>query len=147
MHHIINRRRSQFWTAISKSTNHETINVVRCVIRANRRLPVQKVADEIGICVGLCYTILTKRIDMHCFAAKLVPLLLRLPNIITGFSNIAQNLVLLICTAATQTTLVFKVSQLIRCYKKRFVAEGCRQVLLFRKFYQCNGSYFFEQAI
>ena len=43
----------------STSTNDDYVNRVRAVIRANRRLTVREVADEVGISIGSCHQIFT----------------------------------------------------------------------------------------
>lgn len=60
----------------STSTNDENIDAVRSVIRANRRLTVREVAEEVGISIGSCHEILTVKLGMHRVSAKLVPRLL-----------------------------------------------------------------------
>ena len=49
---------------------------MHAVIRGNRRLTVQEVADEVGISIGSCHQILTEKHQMHHISAKFVPRLL-----------------------------------------------------------------------
>jgi transposase len=49
----------------STSTDDDHIERVRAVIRGNRRLTVQEVADEVGISIGSCHQILTEKLQMH----------------------------------------------------------------------------------
>jgi hypothetical protein len=49
---------------------------VKSIIHANHRLTVQEVAEEVGIFIGLCLTILTEDLGMHWVSAKFVPRLL-----------------------------------------------------------------------
>ena len=42
----------------STSTNNDHVERVRAVIRGNRRLTVQEVANEVGISIGSCHQIL-----------------------------------------------------------------------------------------
>ena len=46
------------------------------MIRGNRRLTVQEVADEVGISIGSCPQIFTEKFEMRRVSAKFVPLLL-----------------------------------------------------------------------
>jgi hypothetical protein len=57
----------------SASTDDDSIERARAVIRSNRLLTVRDVADECGISVGSCHTILTEELNMHRVAAKFVP--------------------------------------------------------------------------
>jgi len=52
------------------------VEKVLAVIHQNRHLTVRKVAEEVGICEGLCQRILTKKLKMCCVATKFVPHLL-----------------------------------------------------------------------
>jgi len=60
----------------STSTNDDHVDRVRAVIRGNRRLTVQKVADEVGISIGSCHQIFTEKLQMRRVSAKFVPHLL-----------------------------------------------------------------------
>jgi hypothetical protein len=44
----------------------------QAVIRSNRWVTVWEVADECGISVGSCHTILTEELDMHRIAAEFI---------------------------------------------------------------------------
>jgi len=46
---------------------------VRTIVRNNRRLTVQEIADDCGISVGSCDAILTDDLHMKCVCAKFVP--------------------------------------------------------------------------
>ena len=60
----------------STSTDDNHVERVRAVIRGNRRLTVQEVADEVGISIGSCHQILTENLQMCCISTKFVPCLL-----------------------------------------------------------------------
>ena len=60
----------------SSSTGDNHIEKVRSVICENCRLTIREVSEEVGICKSSCHTILTKKLKMHCVAAKSVPRLL-----------------------------------------------------------------------
>jgi hypothetical protein len=57
----------------STSTDDHQVEWVREVIGGNRRLTVREVAEEMGISVGSCHAILTRKPQMHCASAKFVP--------------------------------------------------------------------------
>ena len=59
----------------STSTNDDHVRV-RAVIRVNRCLIVQEVADEVGISIGSCHQILTEKLQMRCISAKFLSHLL-----------------------------------------------------------------------
>jgi len=59
----------------SASTD-DSIERVRAVIRSYRQLTVREVADEFGISVGPCHTMLTEKLNMHHVTATFVPWLL-----------------------------------------------------------------------
>ena len=46
------------------------------MIRGNRCLTVQEVAEEVGISLGSWNAILTEKLQMYCISAKFVPCLL-----------------------------------------------------------------------
>jgi transposase len=54
------------------STDDDSIEQVRAVIRSDRRLTVQEVAYECGISVWSRHTVLTEKLNMHRVAAKSV---------------------------------------------------------------------------
>jgi transposase len=56
----------------TNSTDADSIKRVQAVTRSNQRLTVWEVADERGISVALCKTILTEKLHMHRFEAKFV---------------------------------------------------------------------------
>ena len=60
------------------STSHteETVARVREIIRADRRLTIREVAEEVRIAFGMCQKILTEDLRMRCVTAKSVPCLL-----------------------------------------------------------------------
>jgi transposase len=58
------------------STDGDSIVPVRAVIHSNRRLTVREMADECGISVGSCHTILMEKLYTHRVAAEVVPRLL-----------------------------------------------------------------------
>ena len=60
----------------STSTDDGHVQMVRHVIRANRRLTVREVAEEVDISVGSCHQILTEKLQMRRVSAKFVPRLL-----------------------------------------------------------------------
>ena len=57
------------------STSHteETVARVREIIRADRRLTIREVAEEVRIAFGTCQKILTEDLRMRCVTAKFVP--------------------------------------------------------------------------
>ena len=60
------------------STSHteETVARVRKIIRADRRLTIREVAEEVRIAFGTCQKILTEDLQMRRVTAKFVPRLL-----------------------------------------------------------------------
>ena len=60
---------------LSSKTN-DTITLVRNKIRNDRRLTVREVANEVGISIGTCHSILSDELGMKRVSAKLVPKLL-----------------------------------------------------------------------
>jgi hypothetical protein len=54
----------------STSTNDDHVDRVHAVIRGNRRLTVQEVADELGISVGSCHQIFAEKRKMRRVRAK-----------------------------------------------------------------------------
>ena len=60
----------------STSTDNCYVERVCEVIRGNRRLTVQEVAEEMGISIGSCHAILTRKLQMHRVSPKFVPHLL-----------------------------------------------------------------------
>ena len=60
------------------STSHteETVALVRGIIRADRRLTIRVVAEEVRIAFGTCQKILTEDLQMRRVTAKFVPRLL-----------------------------------------------------------------------
>ena len=60
----------------STSRKKEMIAKVRTIIRNNRRLTVQEIADDCGISAGSCDAILTDDLHMKHVCAKFVPRLL-----------------------------------------------------------------------
>ena len=60
------------------STSHteETVARVREIIRADRRLTIREVAEEVRIAFGTCQKILTEDLRMRRVTAKFVPRLL-----------------------------------------------------------------------
>jgi AraC-like DNA-binding protein len=60
----------------STSKSETFIAQVTKIIRENRRLSVREVAEEVGISIGSCHTILTEGLGIHRFSAKFVPRLL-----------------------------------------------------------------------
>ncbi|KAE9523287.1 hypothetical protein AGLY_016235, partial [Aphis glycines] len=60
----------------SLSKTNDTIDLVRNKIRNDRRLTVREVANEVGISIGTCHSILSNELDMRRMTAKLVPTLL-----------------------------------------------------------------------
>ena len=60
------------------STSHTEVTVasVREIIRANRRLNIREVAEEVRIAFGTCQKILTEDLRMRRVTAKFVPCLL-----------------------------------------------------------------------
>ena len=61
---------------LSPSTDDRQVERVHEVIRGNRHLTVTEVAKKVGISVGSCHAILTKKLKMHRVCAKFVPRLL-----------------------------------------------------------------------
>jgi AraC-like DNA-binding protein len=49
---------------------------MKTIISENHRLTVKEVAEEVGISIGSCHTILTQDLGMHRVPAKFVPRLL-----------------------------------------------------------------------
>jgi len=81
------------------STSHteETVARVREIIRADRRLTIREVAEEVKIAFGTCQKILTEDLRMRRETVKIVPRLLtveqkddRVP-IFTDLRDLAQN--------------------------------------------------------
>jgi len=60
----------------STSKTNDTITLVRNKIRNDRRLTVREVANEVGISIGTCHSILSDELGMKRVSAKLVPKLL-----------------------------------------------------------------------
>ncbi|VVC27926.1 Hypothetical protein CINCED_3A016694 [Cinara cedri] len=60
----------------STSKTNDTITLVRNKIRNDRRLTVREVANEIGISIGTCHSILSDELGMKRMSEKLVPKLL-----------------------------------------------------------------------
>ena len=60
----------------SISTDDHHVERVREVICGNRRLTVREVAEDMGISVGSCHAVLTRKHQMHRLSAKFVPCLL-----------------------------------------------------------------------
>jgi len=60
----------------STSTDNDHVEKVCAVIRGDRCLTVQEVADEVGISTGSCHQILTENLQMRCVRAKFMPCLL-----------------------------------------------------------------------
>lgn len=60
----------------STSKTNQSIALVREKIRNDRRLTVREVANELGISIGSCHSILSDELGMKRVAAKLVPKLL-----------------------------------------------------------------------
>ncbi|XP_025421236.1 protein GVQW3-like [Sipha flava] len=58
------------------SKTNDTIILVREKIRSDRRLTVREVANEVGISIGTCHSILSDELGMKRVSAKLVPKLL-----------------------------------------------------------------------
>ena len=61
----------------STSSKEEMIARVRTIFRSNRRLTVREIADDCGISVGSCDSILTDYLYMKRVCAKFVPRLLK----------------------------------------------------------------------
>ena len=55
----------------STSTDDRHIKRVREVIHGNRCFTVREVAEEVGISVGSCNAILTRKLQIHHISAKL----------------------------------------------------------------------------
>src|SRR5215510_11789421 len=62
------------WPSTSKTDDN--VAKVREFIRANRRLTVREVAEEVSISKTVCHEIITENLGMHGIAAKFVPCLL-----------------------------------------------------------------------
>ncbi|KAL4121902.1 hypothetical protein QTP88_014322 [Uroleucon formosanum] len=60
----------------STSKTNDTITLVRDKIISDRRLTVKEVANEVGISIGTCHSILSDTLGMKRVSAKLVPKLL-----------------------------------------------------------------------
>jgi hypothetical protein len=60
----------------STSTDNHYVERVCEVIHGNCRSTVQEVVEEVGISVGSCHPILTRKLQLHCVSAKFVPPLL-----------------------------------------------------------------------
>jgi len=60
----------------STSTNDDHVGRVHAVIRENRRLTVQEVADKVGISIGSCHQIFTEKTRMCPVSAKFMPCML-----------------------------------------------------------------------
>ncbi|XP_060846008.1 protein GVQW3-like [Rhopalosiphum padi] len=60
----------------STSKTNDIISLVRDKIRSDRRLTVREVANEVGISIGTCHSILSDELGMKRVSAKLVPKLL-----------------------------------------------------------------------
>ena len=60
----------------SNSRNEKKIAQVKAVVLSDRRLTVQKIAQECDISVGSCDEILRKNLNMRRVSTKLVPCLL-----------------------------------------------------------------------
>jgi len=54
------------------STNDDHVEFC-AVIRGNRLLTVQEVADEVGISIGACHQIFTEKLQMRRVSVKFVP--------------------------------------------------------------------------
>jgi len=82
---------------LSTSHTEETVARVREIIRADRRLTIREVAEEVKIAFGTCQKILTEDLRMRRETVKIVPRLLtveqkddRVP-IFTDLRDLAQN--------------------------------------------------------
>ncbi|XP_015367479.1 PREDICTED: putative uncharacterized protein FLJ37770, partial [Diuraphis noxia] len=60
----------------STSKTNDIISLVRDKIRSDRKLTVREVANEVGISIGTCHSILSDELGMKRVSAKLVPKLL-----------------------------------------------------------------------
>ncbi|KAL4083381.1 hypothetical protein QTP88_028705 [Uroleucon formosanum] len=60
----------------STSKTNDTITLVRDKIISDQRLTVREVANEVGISIGTCHSILSDELGMKRVSAKLVPKLL-----------------------------------------------------------------------
>ena len=58
---------------LSTSTDDCHVERVCEMSHGNRGLTVREVAEEVGISVGSCHAILTRKPQMHCASAKFVP--------------------------------------------------------------------------
>jgi transposase len=60
----------------STARNEQKVAQVREKIRADRRLTIKEIAEEVNISFGSCQAILTEDLAMRCVATKFVPRLL-----------------------------------------------------------------------
>jgi histone-lysine N-methyltransferase SETMAR len=60
----------------STARNEQKVAQVREKIRADRRLTIREIAEEVNISVGSCQAIITEDLAMRRVAAKFVPRLL-----------------------------------------------------------------------
>ncbi|KAG6465148.1 hypothetical protein O3G_MSEX014961 [Manduca sexta] len=64
----------------STSTTDEKIDEVKKMVLANRRITIREIAEDLGISIGSCYSILINNLGMKRVAAKFVPKLLNFDN-------------------------------------------------------------------
>jgi len=57
--------------------DQEIIPRIQELVRQGRRRTIHDVAEEVGIGYGTCQRVLTEELDMHRFAAKFVPRMMR----------------------------------------------------------------------
>ena len=75
----------------------QTVACVREIIRADRRLTIREVAEDVGIAFGTCQKILNEELQMRRVPAKFVPRLLTAEqkedrvSVCTDLSERAQN--------------------------------------------------------
>ena len=60
----------------STSTDDSHVQKINDLVRANRRLTVREIAEEVSISTGSCHEILTEKFNLHRVAAKFVPRLM-----------------------------------------------------------------------
>jgi len=54
-------------------TTPETVARIQELLRQDRRRTIHDIAEEVGICYGICQRVLTEELGMHRVAAKFVP--------------------------------------------------------------------------